>query len=441
MNLWFSRLASALDGVSALGAAFRRAKGSFGDRLRAVLTAPAAQRAAMAVLRFAKPRLTIGRNLIGCYPAERSLLLTRADDFHEVIRGQSDFEVVYAPRMRALTGGRDFFLGLQDGPAYRRDTEAMRAIVHADDLQPILAMARAEAATARAGGQIDLPPALSARIPALMVQQYFGVQMETAQLIADATTMFHFLFSDLDADPKVTEAAMAAKDRVNAAIDASAPSAGPETLLGRAVAAGKAGETAFDADGIRANIIGIVIGAIPTLSKASCLAVQELLGRPKELAKVQALAAGGDEEAVAGYLWEARRFSPVNPLLYRRAAKAARIGDTEVEANTMVLAANLSAMFDEAVVPQAGKFIAPRPWQVYALWGEGLHLCWGDRINKAILPAMLTPLLAKPGLKALGAPDAGGTPFPRHYRLAWANRRRAVGRVMIMYPSTRYQWP
>jgi cytochrome P450 len=269
------------------------------------------------------------------------------------------------------------------------------------------------------GSEIDLPPQLSARIPALMVQQYFGVAHETDQLIADATVMFHFLFSDLGADPAVTAAAMAAKDRVNAAIDASAATAGPETLLGRAVAAGRAGATAFDADGIRANIIGILIGAIPTLSKASCLAVEELLRRPAELAKVQRLAAAGDEAGVADYLWEALRFAPVNPILYRRAAQDARIGDTDVSADTMVLAANLSAMFDAEAVDKPNRFIAGRPWNIYALWGEGLHLCWGDRINKAILPAMLTPLLAKPGLRQISAPDGKGTPFPRHYRLRY----------------------
>lgn len=419
MSLWLRRFMSAIDGVSGLGGGFLKASGGLKPRLAATLTSPAGQRDAMAVLRFAKPRLELSQNLVKCYEAERSLLLTRAADFHAVIERQADFQVVYGPRMRMLTGGRDFFLGLQDSPAYRRDTDAMRSIVKADDLKPVLEMARAEAAAALSGTEVDLPPMLSARIPALMVQGYFGVQMETEQLIADATAMFHFLFSDLGADPQVTDAAMAAKDRVNAAIDASAPAAGPDTLLGRAVAAGKAGEPAFDADGIRANIIGILIGAIPTLSKASCLAADELLRRPAELAKARTLAQSGDEEGVAAYLWEALRFSPVNPLLYRRNPKPTRIGDTEVEANTMVLAANLSAMFDEAAVPEASRFIAPRPWQVYALWGEGLHLCWGDRINKAILPAMLTPLLAKPGLKALAAPDGEGTPFFRHYRLAW----------------------
>ncbi|MCG2842744.1 cytochrome P450 [Sandaracinobacter sp. RS1-74] len=411
------RFMAAIDGVSGLGAAFLKAKGGFKARLAAVLGAAAGQRNAFAVLRFAQPRLGLGVNLVKPYPAARSLLLTTAADFREVIARQADFEVVYGPRMRKLTGGRDFFLGLQDGPHYRRDTAAMRAIVQPDDLEPVLAMARAEAAAALQGEEVDLPPMLSARIPARMVQDYFGVAMEREQLIADATLLFHYLFSDLGADPKVEAEAMAAKDRVNAAIDASVATAGPETLLGRAVAAGQAGEAAFDADGVRANIIGILIGAIPTLSKAACFAIDELLRRPAELAKVRALAAAGDEAGVAGYLWEALRFNPISPILYRRTPADVRLGGDDVLAGTMVLASNLSAMFDEQAVPNPNAFRAPRPWETYALWGEGLHLCWGDRINQAILPAMLTPLLAKPGLRALAPPDGEGTPFPRHYRL------------------------
>jgi cytochrome P450 len=77
-------------------------------------------------------------------------------------------------------------------------------------------------------------------------------------------------------------------------------------------------------------------------------------------------------------------------------------------------------MFDEEAVPDSRRFRAGRPWNAYALWGEGLHLCWGDRINKAILPAMLTPLLAKNGLRQVGAPDGEATPFPKHYVLVWS---------------------
>jgi cytochrome P450 len=419
MTLWWRRFTAAVDGVAGLGGAFLKAKGGFGDRLKAVLTAPAGQRDALAVLRCAKPVLELDRNLVACYQANGSALVSRAVDFHDVIDRQAEFVVVYGPRMRMLTGGRDFFLGLDDGPAYRRDTEAMAAIVRPGDLAPVLAMARREAAAALEMGEIDLPPALSARIPAIMVRDYFGVDLALDALIDDATAMFHFLFSDLGADPAVTARAMAAKDRVNAAIDASVAAAGPETLLGRAVRAGAAGDPAFDADGIRANIIGIVIGAIPTLSKASVLAVDELLRRPAALADARAAAMAGDEEGVAAHLWEALRFNPVNPIVYRRTARDTMIAAGDIAADTMVLASNLSAMHDPAVVPNPARFEAGRPWELYLLWGDGLHRCWGDRINRAILPAMLTPLLARPGLRAIAQPDGAGTPFPRHYRLRY----------------------
>jgi len=123
---------------------------------------------------------------------------------------------------------------------------------------------------------------------------------------------------------------------------------------------------------------------------------------------------------VAAILWEALRFAPANPVIYRRTPADVMLGNTKISAGTMVIAANLSAMFDEAEISEPGRFIAPRPWEVYTLWGEGLHLCWGDRINRALLPAMLMPLLARENLRAASAPDGRGTPFPRHYRLLFA---------------------
>lgn len=424
MKLLFQRFTSALAATYGLGVAFGDAEGDPKARLKALLETPDGQRHALALLRFARPRLTLKANPVRCYPAQSALLLSRADDFHACIARQADFEVVYGARMRVLTGGRDFFLGLQDGPDYRRDTAAMQRIVHPGDLAPVLAMARREAAAAVTGTEIDLPPDLSAKIPAMMVRDWFGVDQPLPDLIADSTAMFHYLFSDLSDDPTVTERAMAARDRTGAAIAASMATAGPETLLGRAVAAGKAGDPAFDPAfddaGIRANILGILIGAVPTLSKAACLAVAELLRRPAMLAAARERAQAGDEAGVATYLWEALRFSPVNPILYRRAARDTMIGDTPVAAGTMLLASNLSASFDEAAVPDARAFRPGRPWETYLPWGEGLHRCWGDRINRAILPAMLTPLLARDGLRPLARPDGAGTPFFRHFRLAMA---------------------
>ncbi len=425
------RFVAAVDGVSTLGRLFLSASGGLGERFRAALTVPEGQRAAMAVLRLVKPHLTLKANLVACYEGEGTLLVTRAADVAEVLAREADFAVVYGPRMRALTGGRDFFLGMQDGETYRRDTAAMAAITDPDDLVEVLAMARHEAAAAveaaagpTGSGEIDLPPALSARIPALMVQRWFGVTggLPVEQLIADATAMFHYLFSDLGAEARVTDAALAAAARVNAAIDASRATAGPDTLLARACARGAAGDPAFDAEGVRTQIIGILIGAIPTLSKAACHAIAELLRWPGALKGAERAARAGDEERVGDYLFEALRFAPVNPVIYRRAVADTRLGGTAVPKGRMVLAANLSAMHDGAVVDSPDQFRPGRPWEQYLLWGAGLHRCWGDRVNRAILPAMLLPLLARPGLRQVAPPDGEGTPFPRHYRLAFGMR-------------------
>jgi cytochrome P450 len=389
--------------------------------IRAVLGSTRTFRDACAVLRLARPRLTLPLNLVRAYEAEGTLMLTRAADVAEVIRREADFEVVYGPRMRALTGGRDFFLGLQDGPDYQRDRSAVDALVQPGDLDRVLAMARAEASAAVTGaeGALDIVPALTARIPAIMARDWFGIAVPLEQLIADSTILFFYLFSDLTAEPRVEAGALAAAERTRAAIRASMDAAGPETLLGRAVAAGKAGNAVFDEEGVVASILGLFIGAIPTLSKTACLAVEELLRWPDQLSACREAAQAGDEDGVATYLWEALRFNPMTPFLYRRTPAATRIGDEEVPAGRMVLAVVLSAMHDGAAVPQPEAFRPGRPWEAYRLWGEGLHRCWGDRVNSAILPAMLTPLLARDGLRQEAPPDGGGTPFFRSYRLSW----------------------
>jgi hypothetical protein len=57
------------------------------------------------------------------------------------------------------------------------------------------------------------------------------------------------------------------------------------------------------------------------------------------------------------------------------------------------------------------------------LWGYGLHACFGAHLNRATIPAMLKPLLSRPGLRrapgAAGRLDLAATPFPVHFHLAF----------------------
>ena len=116
----------------------------------------------------------------------------------------------------------------------------------------------------------------------------------------------------------------------------------------------------------------------------------------------------------------------LNPLIYRRAARdtagaAHRFRSVAVKKGAMVMAVNLSAMFDPLKVDSPNRFRTDRPWDNYILWGDGLHICFGASINQVLIPAVLKPLLAKPGLRraagAAGQIDSDGTPFPVHLHL------------------------
>jgi cytochrome P450 len=267
-----------------------------------------------------------------------------------------------------------------------------------------------------------------------LVASYFGTPGPTQRDLAEATTlMFWWLFADLGADPAVTRRALAAASATRTWLDAAiadrkASPTETDDVLNRCLALQRAGTPGMDDLGIRNNLIGLLIGLVPTLSKASVLALAQLLDRPDALAGAHAAARKGDDELLAAHLFEALRFDPVNPIIYRRA-----VNDTEIArgtlrarripAGTMVLAANLSAMFDPLAVEAPERFRTDRPWRDYMLWGYGMHACFGAHINRAVIPQMLKPLLALPGLRraegAAGQVDGGGSPFPQHFTVTW----------------------
>ncbi len=422
--------ARGLGGLGRLGMLAWRARGGEGTllaRLAPHLLAPQGQRAVFAVLRAFWPTLRLDRTLVKAYPNTATLLVTRRADVIEVLRRDADFEVVYEPRMREITGGGNFFLGMQPGEEYERDTAAMRLAMRRGDVAGIVApraAAQAEEIVAASGGALDVPRDLTLPIAADMVESYFGLPGATReQRIAWSTAMFWFLFGDLGADDAVgataRSAAAEARDWIDSAIAARKTAGdGADDVLGRCLALQAAGAPGMDDRGVRDNLIGLFIGAIPTLSKAATLALDELLDRPDELRGARNAVRAGDDALMAQYVWEALRFRPHNPVVYRRAVRPTRIAAATLRARAvpegaLVFAATHSAMFDGLEISTPDQFRTDRPWSAYIHWGYGMHACFGDAINRAVIPAMLKPLLARPGLTRAGARDDGGTPFPQ----------------------------
>jgi len=417
-----------------IGALFG-AGGTAGSRIGAALTAPASLRRGFAVLRLFQPNLVLGRNLVTAYTNNGTAIVTRREDVTDVLSRDDDFGVVYGPRMEMITGGENFFLGMQDTARYTRDVSNMRLAVRRDDVtlrvKPILD-AVAHDRVDRARGRIDVPQQLTQPAAARLLADYFGTPGPSEPLIAEwTTTLFWYLFIDLKADPTLDARAVADAAAFRAWMDGhiaarKASGVAKDDVLGRCLAMQAGGLPGMSDIDVRNNLIGLLIGELPTLSAAANLALDELLSRPKAFADACAAARNDDEDALGAHIFEALRFRPLNPLIYRRAMRdtwvaTGRLRARHIRKDTMVMASNLSAMFDPIAIPDATSFRTDRPWETYILWGYGMHACFGAHINRAALPAMLKPLLARPNLRraagAEGQVDNAGTPFPQHLHL------------------------
>jgi len=394
-------------------------KGGFG----AALGTPEGQRRAFAVLRAFQPNLVLSQVLVKAYDNTGTVIVSRRQDVREVLERSDVFDVVYAPRMEMITGGADFFLGMQDIPDYTRDVSNMRVVVRRDDLptivQPIVA-AKAATLVAASGGALDVPQTLTLPTAHHLLEVYFGTPGPTAAEMIDwTTTLFWYLFIDLAANPtfdaKATAAAAAIRAYLDEAIAARrASGASGDDILGRCLALQASGAPGMDDLGIRNNLVGLLIGELPTTSCAAIRALDQLLSRPQALASARAAALADDDALLAQHVYEALRFFPVNPIIYRRANRETWIADgtlraRRVKPGAMVMASNLSAMFDGTELPGVNSFRTDRPWDAY--------------INRTTLPTILKPLLRQNNLRrALGAAgqiDNGGTPFPVHFNVAF----------------------
>jgi cytochrome P450 len=347
-------------------------------------------------------------------------LVTLYADVQDVLIQDQVFGVPYGPKMQVVTDGPNFFLGMPNSPAYERDTAHMRSVIRRSDLPDVIVpfvAAAAEKIVAGSNGHLELVSQLTRPVATEMICSYFGCPpISAVDLAACASTIFQYLFADLNNDPALDASARVASAYVRNWLDGciaqqkTVPGGGG-TVVERCLALQRAVLPAMDDVAVRDNLLGILVGAIPTTSKCCVQAMDELLKRPAMLAAAQQAAAANDDAALAAYVFEALRFHPNNPGVFRITLEDYVVGKgtmhaTKVPAGTTVLAATQSAMFDEAVVEAANNFRVDRPAYAYMFWGVGLHTCFGQYINRVQIPEILKPLLRQKNLRR--APGAVG---------------------------------
>ncbi len=369
------------------------------------------------VLRWVKPVLVL-----------RSFtLVTRFDHVQELLTRNDIFRVPYAAKMQKIAEGGNFFLGMDDTPTYQRDVSNMRQVVRRDDLQtkitPFVETVCNSILTP-CRGKLDVVQELTRVVPTRLVGEYFGTPgWEQNEFIDAVATMFHYLFYPVDTAEE--QAALAAAHKTRAYLDHTiaerkARRSPQDDILARCLSMQDAGVPGMTDVDIRNNLIGLIIGALPTSSRSTVNVLDYLLDRPALLAVAQRAARGDDDRRLVSYVQECLRLNPFTVGVRRICTQDYVIAQgtwraTRIPRGAMVLASTHSAGMDNRKIDQPRALRLNRPANNYLHFGYGLHTCFGQHINLAQIPAMVKSVLKLPGLRR--APGAAGKmrsvgPFP-----------------------------
>lgn len=353
-------------------------------------------------------------------------------DVLDTLAADADFGVTptYAQKMSRTSGS--FFLGMEDGIRYEREASFARyGFKPGDDVRVrdiVSATARELLERKRSAGRMDFVRDYAAQIPLCLLRDYFGVPGPTPAILERwMSSLFWELFLNFNDDPVVSQRADQSAQEMRPYLLARAAEirakGGEDSFLGRLVAAQQQPALGIDQLGVVRNIGGVIIGAMSTQAKCMTLALQELLGRPELLADAQAAARADDDELVSGYIFEALRFNPHNPLIVRHAMRPTVVAkDTPharaVETGTQVFAMTISASFDPKGFEHPQRFDPRRPYNDYLHFGYGLHRCFGQHMVKVVLTAAMKEVLKLDRLTSQRPPALAVTyegPFPKHF--------------------------
>ncbi|MFZ4407251.1 MAG: cytochrome P450 [Paracraurococcus sp.] len=349
-------------------------------------------------------------------------LVTRYDDVEEVLTRPNVFDVTYAPKIATIMDGGNIFLGMKDEDSYTRDKTNMRMTAPRGEavarVGPETARLAAEVIDrARPNGRIDLAMELTQDVTTRLFGPYFGTPGRSVKEFSDqARGLFGFMFADLfnDPDRKVAAEPLAAAMRsyLEDTIAARKLARGQhDDILERCLRFQDLGLPGFSDREIRNNLIGLIVGALPQPPMVIPQLFDVLLDRPSVLAEAQAAALADDDALVARYVFEASRFYPLTPGLFRNCLEDYRVAAGTWRARTIpagafVMAATRSAMFDGRKLADARSFRLDRPADAYMHFGYGMHECFGVYMNRVMIPQICKAVLKLPKLRR-AAGDAG----------------------------------
>jgi len=392
-------------------------------------------------------------------------LLTLYDDVTEALNMPKIFTAaLYLPKM----AGGIYFMAHDDDALHTREKSIMQAMLNRDDLPQVRAMVAkiAKDLLDAAGGHMDAINGYCRMVPAALVQDYFGLtgvdrkdlidwsycnqantfynqpfdliseekrkeiqarEDEASQklgkylaelivkrwLAVKAEQTEHFLFAPWYLLRNLVRKLMGKKDEKLT-----------DNIVTRMVRTAYPGAVDFDIKRLGVNAGGLLIGAIETTSQAVGQVLQFLLNDAEWLPKAKSAAQAANPAEFDGIVWEALRFVPISPFMFRQTASDYTVAKgtdhaTTITTGTYILPVTQSAMFDPKAFENPDQFLPGRNWYHYFHFGFGSHECLGKYVGMVMIPEMVRQALLRPGIKANGSIDYQGGHLPQKYDISW----------------------
>lgn len=412
-------------------------------------------------------------------------LVTLFSDVTDLLQMPKIFTVdLYKPKMGVTATEVGYLMAHDDDALHYREKSLMQGMLNRDDLPRVRKLI---AETARkilddAGGEIEIVNLYCRMVPAHLVQDYFGLDgVEREELIDwsywNQYDAFHNQPFDLNSPQQfayIVKKHAEVSDKlgcymivlmgrkvlavkIGLAVEKMlaplrmlknllcrllrcepATAASDDDMVKRMLRSAFAKEVDFDIARIGVNAGGLLIGAIETTEQAVAQVIEYFLAtRPDLLADAKRKAAQDDPADFDAMVWEALRFVPISPYLFRRtsadyiAAKGTS-RETLIPADTNVLLVTQAAMFDAYAYQNPDAFDPKRNWYHHFNFGFGSHECLGKYVGMVMIPEMVRQVMLRDDIRQAGemsyqngalygdGPDAGKDgPFPETYHLRW----------------------
>ncbi|MEO9061369.1 MAG: cytochrome P450 [Nitrosospira sp.] len=374
-------------------------------------------------------------------------LVTRFDDVREVLNMPKVFTVEpYVSKMG------DYLMMHDDDALHTREKSLMQCMLNRDDLPAVRTMVAnvSKDILDTASGNIEIVNSYCRMVPATLVREYFGLTgAKRSDLIEWSYWNQYDTFHNQPFDLLPQEKYQSIVDRHNETskklgqfiveliarrtlqvkaeqITLSTLVRLDDDIVTRMLRTSYPKQLDFDIKRLGINAGGLLIGAIETTSQAVAQVMQYLLDRPEWLAEAKTAAQQDQPDEFDGIVWEALRFVPITPYLFRTTAgdytAAKGTGyETVLRAGTYVLPVTLSATFDDRAFDSPDEFIPQRNWYNYFHFGFGSHECLGRYVGMVMIPEMVRQVLIRQDIKAKAAIDYKAGPFPEQYDLSWTS--------------------